>query len=121
MNDPVQMLIDAGAIPSSPFGPASRYAGVSLGRYTLADGNSSQDGAVTYVLRRFIQQARDIPVVTQHLLIAADRCDNLAAHYLGDAQLNWRIADANLATDPLAFTATVGMRIAIPTPPITGG
>ena len=36
MNDPVQMLIDAGAIPASPFGPSSRYANVAIGRYSVA-------------------------------------------------------------------------------------
>ena len=30
MNDPVQLLIDAGAIPASPFGPTSRYANVAI-------------------------------------------------------------------------------------------
>jgi hypothetical protein len=67
MKDPVQMLIDAGALSTSPFGPASRYAGVSLGRYTVSEGDPQQAEAVTYVLRRFIPQARDIPVVTRHL------------------------------------------------------
>ena len=30
MNDPVQLLIDAGAIPTTPFVPQSRYLGVAL-------------------------------------------------------------------------------------------
>ena len=53
MNDPVQMLIAAGAIPTSPFGPSSRYAKVAIGRYQA----SRSTRAVPYVLRRFVPQA----------------------------------------------------------------
>jgi hypothetical protein len=116
MNDPVQMLIDAGAIPISPFGPSSRYANVGLARYQV-----SVDESVPYVLRRFVPQARDIPLATRHLVLAGDRIDLLAAHYLGDAELHWRVADANLATDMLELTAAAGARLAIPLPPGTGG
>jgi hypothetical protein len=115
MNDPVQMLIDAGAIPATPFGPSSRYARVAIGRYQV-----SMDESVPYVLRRFVPQARDIPLVTAHLVSAGDRIDVIAGHYLGDAELHWRVADANRATDMLELTATAGLRIAIPTPPGTG-
>jgi hypothetical protein len=120
MNDPVQLLIDAGAIPTSPFGPTSRYANVALARFTFAGDASGAEDSVTYVLRRFVPQARDIPITTRHLVLAGDRADNIAAHYLGDAELNWRVADANLATDMLEFTATAGVRIVIPTPPGAG-
>jgi hypothetical protein len=116
MNDPVQMLIDAGAIPISPFGPSSRYANVAIARYQV-----SIDESVPYVLRRFVPQGRDIPLATRHLVLAGDRIDLLAAHYLGDAELHWRVADANLATDMLELTAAAGARLAIPLPPGTGG
>lgn len=115
MTDPVQMLINAGTIPSTPFGPSSRYAGVSLARYTFPGG--AADDAVTYVLRRFIPQARDIPLSTRHAVRANDRGDLIAHAYLGDVELNWRIADANLANDLVSFTATPGDRLVIPLPP----
>ena len=121
MNDPVQMLINAGAIPTSPFGPTSRYAGVALGRYTFPGANAGDETSVAYVLRRFVPQGRDIPLATRHLVRAGDRADNIAASYLGIAQLNWRVADANLASDLLEFTSTPGMRIAIPLPPGAAG
>jgi hypothetical protein len=121
MNDPVQMLIDAGAIPTSPFGPTSRYAKVALARYTFPGAEAGDETSVSYVLRRFVPQGRDIPLAARHLVRANDRADNLAAAYLGDPQLNWRIADANLATDMLQLTATPGLRIAIPLPPGAGG
>jgi hypothetical protein len=116
MNDPVQLLIDAGAIPVSPFGPTSRYTNVALGRYPVSTQES-----VPYVLRRFVPQARAIPVARIHLVRAGDRIDVIAAHYLGDAELHWRVADANLAADMLELAATAGARLAIPLPPGAGG
>jgi hypothetical protein len=120
MTDPVKMLIDAGAIPSSPFGPSSRYASIPVARYTFPAG-TGDDATVTYVLRRFIPQARDIPLATRHALRANDRGDLIAAAYLGDAELNWRVADANLATDLISFTSSPGERIAVPLPPGASG
>lgn len=38
------------------------------------------------------------PAVRQHTARASDRLDLLAAAYLGDPHLFWRIADANPAT-----------------------
>lgn len=115
MSDPVQMLIDAGAIPATPFSASSRYANVALGQYRLAAG----EPPVAYVLRRFVPQARDIPVAAVHTIREGDRIDLLAGHYLGDVELTWRVADANAATDMLALTATPGVRIVIPSPPET--
>ena len=117
MTDPVQMLIDAGAIPASPFGPSSRYANVTIVRYQTSSG----DPGVPYVRRRFVPQSRDIVISTQQLVRAGDRIDLLAAHYLGDVELHWSIADANAVSDMLELTATPGHRIAIPLPPgVTG-
>jgi hypothetical protein len=110
------MLIAAGAIPVSPFGPSSRYAKVAIGRYQVAI-----DESVPYVLRRFVTQGREVSLAARHIVHAGDRIDVLAAHYLGDAELNWRIADANIATDMLDLTATPGARIAIPFPPGAAG
>jgi hypothetical protein len=117
MTDPVQLLIDAGAIPVTPFGPSSRYASVAIGRYQL----TASDPAVAYVLRRFVPRLREIPVATTHIVRAGERIDLLAAHYLGDVELHWRVADANLVNDMLELTATPGLRIAIPLPPGTAG
>lgn len=119
MNDPVQMLIAAGAIPLAPFGPASRYANVAIARYTFPDDGSGEANSVAYVLRRFVPQARDIPIAAWHTVNAGQRIDHLAAHYMGDVELTWRIADANLVTDMLQLTAIPGDRVAIPLPPGT--
>src|SRR5678815_1204803 len=115
MNDPVQMLISAGAIPSSPFGPSSRYTNVAISLYSVA----TDDTPGADVRRRFVPQVRDIPIAARHTVRAGDRVDLLAHHYLGDVELTWRVADANAATDLLELTATPGMRIVIPQPPGT--
>ena len=116
--DPVQLLIDAGAIPASPFGPNSRYAGVALGRY-VSPARAAQPGdpGVVYVLRRFIPQSRDIGIAGEHIVHAGERPDMLAAQMLGDPELYWRIADANVVTDPFELTDTPGDRVVIPRPP----
>lgn len=109
--DPVQLLIDAGAIDSSPFGPASRYAGVPLARHARNPGAPG----LPYVLRRFIAQRRDIALAAEHIVGAGERPDTLAAQVFGEARLYWRIADANAVTDPFALTDTPGAHIALPT------
>lgn len=111
--DPIQALIDAGAIPSSPFAVDSRYAGVPFGLYQ----NGPDDPGVAYVLRRFIPQERAIPAAFQHVVSAGERPDLIAFKAFGDAELFWRIADANVVTDPNELTDTLGERIAIPNPP----
>lgn len=111
--DPVQLLIEAGAIPQNPFGPNSRYHDVQLGRYVRGPG----DPGVTYVLRRFIPQRRDVAVAAEHVVASGERPELLAAATLGDAELYWRLADANAVTDPLELSDELGRRVAIPFPP----
>jgi hypothetical protein len=111
--DPVQLLIDAGAIPADPFAPNSRYHGVALGLYI----DPATGSAVTYVLRRFIPQLRDIAIAAEHIVSGLERPDLLAAQALGDAELYWRLADANAVIDPFEVTDTPGARVAIPQPP----
>lgn len=117
MTDPVQLLIEAGAIPSSPFGPNSRYVGVPVSRYQ----SSSSDPGVPYVQRRFLPRRSEISLAVEHMVKGGDRVDMLAARYFGDPELYWRVCDANMEDDPLALTVTVGARIAIPQPPGAGG
>lgn len=112
-SDLVQQLIDAGAISANPFTANSRYNGVGLGLYaTKADPNG-----VRYVLRRFIPQRRDIAIAAEHVVQGGERPDLLAAQALGDSELYWRLADANLVIDPFELTDTAGARILIPLPP----
>jgi nucleoid-associated protein YgaU len=111
--DPVQALIEAGAIPTSPFAPNSRYHGIAFGLYRRSAG----DTGARYVLRRFIPQQRDIAVALEHIVQSGERPDLLSAQILGDPELYWRIADANVVTDPFELTDTLGARVVIPAPP----
>ena len=45
-----------------------------------------------------------------------ERLDNLAAQYIGDSELFWRICDANRAMRPAELTETLGrlLRITLP-------
>jgi hypothetical protein len=112
-DDPIQALLDAGAIPSTSFGDNSRYQGVALGAWLPPAGGP----AVAYVLRRFIPQSRDIDTAAEHIVHSGERPDLLAAQAYGDAELYWRIADANAVTDPFELTDTIGRRVIIPVAP----
>ena len=46
-----------------------------MGRYTFTGTDAGDATSVAYVLRRFVPQARDIPLATRHLLRAGDRAD----------------------------------------------
>lgn len=113
MNDPVQLLIDAGAIPSTPFVPQSRYSGVPL---AVLQRRPDEPGVV-YVRRRFIPPPSALTIVARHLVSALDRPDLLGAKYLGDPLLYWRIADANAVVDPNELTDRLGRRVDITLPP----
>jgi hypothetical protein len=113
MIDPVQLLIDAGAIPSTPFVQQSRYYGVAL---TVLQRRPDEPGVV-YVRRRFIPAPGSEQIAGRHLVKAGDRPDLLGAIYFGDSLLYWRIADANAVVDPLELTDTLGRRVIIPQPP----
>ncbi|MDE1948643.1 MAG: baseplate wedge protein 53 [Burkholderiales bacterium] len=111
-NDPVQMLIDAGAIPATPFSESSRYRGVELATLARADGS-----LLAYVRRRFIPPRREIALAAGHLVQGGERPDRLANQQYGDPLLYWRIADGNAVIDPNELTDEVGALIAIPVPP----
>jgi hypothetical protein len=115
MTDPVQLLIAAGAVPITPFGPESRYSGVALAILLTRSG----EPGVVYLRRRFIPAPGALPLAGQHVVVGLDRPDLLAARYFGDPLLYWRIADANAVIDPHELTDTPGRRLAIPLAPGT--
>ncbi|GAB2502714.1 hypothetical protein GCM10027084_16620 [Pseudoxanthomonas sangjuensis] len=108
--DPIQLLIDAGAIPSEPFDPMSRYRGVPLALFERGAG----EPPLPFVRRRFIPQRRDISIAVEATVAAFDRPDLLAARALGEPLLYWRIADANAVADPFELSDRPGERVAIP-------
>jgi len=126
MIDPLQALIAAGAVPANTFPPNSRYASTPILAHDpgLRDGGSvggvsDGDGRppIPYLGRRLVPQTADMASLGEHSVASGDRLDNLASAYLGDPELWWRIADANLAAHPDGLTAIVGRRLKIPAPP----
>ncbi len=121
MTDPVQMLIDAGAIPSNPFDEASRYRKVAIALLpapALSPTSGAAQPPVPYLRRRFIAQPRSIALAAHVMVASSERPELLANRTLGEPLAYWRIADANGVTDPNALTDTPGARVAIPV--ITG-
>jgi hypothetical protein len=111
MSDPLQALIAAGVARTSPFSRSSRYFDIEIARYQFADGRS-----VSYVRRRIIPQPERFSTLVEHTVIDGDRLDNLAFQHFGDAELFWRLCDANRALEPDALTDVPGTRLRVTLP-----
>lgn len=92
------------------FPVTSRYYGINTALIT-------QNGQkTTYLRRRFVPPPEHFSLLMEHSVVEGDRLDNLTAHYLGDPEQFWRIADANAALRPEELTETVGRRLRITLP-----
>ncbi len=109
--DPLQALLQQGALQRNLFPPNSRYQGIETATWVAADG-----GTIVYLVRRFIPSADRFVLLHEHTVAEGDRLDNLAAQVLGDPERFWQICDANNALDPDELTQTVGrvLRITLP-------
>jgi hypothetical protein len=107
----MQALFQFAGLQPSLFAPNSRYVGIATSTFVAADGTN-----IAYVQRRFIPQPNQLAQLQQYSVLQGDRLDVLAAKFLGDPQLFWRICDANGAMRPEDLTATVGtvLRICLP-------
>jgi hypothetical protein len=110
MMHPLEALLRSSAV-SARFPANSRYHGVPVAVHETADHRT-----YVYVRRRFVPGPERFTVVAEHTLIAAERLDHLAARYLGDPELFWRLCDANNAMVPDELTETVGRRLRIVLP-----
>lgn len=111
MSDPLQALLNAGVLNSSSFPPNSRYYGVAV--VTLEQKNQEP---IAYLKRRFVPPPENFSVVQKYTVVQGDRVDNLAARYLGDPELYWRLCDANRALRPDELTEKPGATLAITLP-----
>ncbi len=91
--------------------PASRYHDIPLGTRVLADGRS-----VAFLKRRFPMEPTRMRHLAEHLSSDSDRLDRIAALYLGDPTLFWRICDANLALHPDEVLQEAGRLVVIAVP-----
>jgi hypothetical protein len=108
MSDPIQAFLQANGLASQRFSANSRYTGVGVARMNRPDGTP-----LAYLQRRFIAQPEKFPLWQNHVVVSGDRLDNLAALYFGDAELYWRICDANRALRPQDLTEAIGLQLRI--------
>lgn len=112
MKDPVQALIEAGALPATSYPPTSRYAQTPVVAWDPGDGRPP----IPHLARRLVPLAERLATLGEHEVVAGDRLDLIAARYYGDPELWWRIADGNPAADPDELTDRVGRRLRITAP-----
>jgi hypothetical protein len=93
------------------FPPESRYAPLGVAAWRAPDGTE-----VSYVRRRLVPRADELPLLTRARVLPGDRLDLLTARALGDPLLFWRIADANDAMSPAALVARAGRMLRVPAP-----
>lgn len=95
------------------FDPSSRY--YNLRSATLASaGTDGKSRLLVYKRRRFIPNAGEQTLLSEHVVQEGDRLDGITARYLSDPTQYWRICDANAAMRPGELTETIGriLRIA---------
>jgi hypothetical protein len=109
--DPVQALLAQTALKNTLFGATSRYFGLDTEMLDQPSGSS-----IIYLRRRFVPPPERFQLLQEHTVIQGERLDTIAAQYLGDPTLFWRLADANRAMRPEALTETAGrvLRITLP-------
>jgi nucleoid-associated protein YgaU len=109
--DPVQAMLAQTSLKNTLFSATSRYFGINTGTITTADG-----GTIIYLRRRFLPSPGRFQLLQEHTVTQGERLDNIAAKYLGDPELFWRIADANNAMRAEALVEIVGRKLRITLP-----
>lgn len=114
--DPVQALLAQTSLENSLFASTSRYRTLPVETLDLPDGTK-----IAYVSRRFVPAPERFQTLQRHTVTQGERLDNIAATYLGDPRLFWRICDANRAMRPEDLTDSPGHKLRITLPAgITG-
>lgn len=95
------------------FSYTSRYFGIDTANLEV-----DEETTVVYVRRRFLPPASRFDLLQMHSVTQGDRLDNIAARYIGDPELFWRICDANNAMRPEDLTAAenIGNQLRITLP-----
>ncbi|WP_374943170.1 LysM domain-containing protein [Sphingomonas sp.] len=98
-------------LDSYRFAANSRYRDAAILTTTSADGQ-----AVRYLDRRLLPDPSAMVALRRRVVTDGDRLDVIAAAEIGDAELWWRVADANRAMNPVDLLAAPGRRLLIPMP-----
>jgi hypothetical protein len=109
--DAVQAMLAQTSLQRNLFTATSRYYGTDT--QTLTDTSGK---VIIYLQRRFVPSPDRFQLLQEHSVKQAERLDNIAARFLGDPELFWRIADANGAMRPEDLVKTVGKKLKITLP-----
>ena len=82
------------AVPHVSFPPSSRYHGIATRKLELPGE------PIVYLARRFVPQPERFSALGDHVVTSGERLDHIAARHFGDAELFWRLCDANRALRP---------------------
>jgi hypothetical protein len=109
-SDPIAALLGQTALKNSLFDGGSRYFGLEPLTLTVAGR------VVVYLPRRFVPPASRFQLLEEHAVASGERLDQIAAQFLGDPTLFWRLCDANNALRPEDLTEAPGrvLRITLP-------
>ncbi|GHG00559.1 LysM domain-containing protein [Streptomyces zaomyceticus] len=122
MPDPLQALLAAGAVPTVSLPPTSRYAAVGVTAHVRPPGPGEEPAPpVPYFRRRLCPPVERFALLHEYATVEGDRRDLVAASLLGDAELWWRLADANGVIDPARMTLPPGRRLRITLPEAVPG
>ena len=114
--DPVQAMLAQTSLKNTLFTATSRYFGIDTLTYAAPQGTS-----IVYIQRRFLPSPDRFQLLQEHTVTQGERLDNIAAQFLGDPALFWRLCDANNAMRPEELTETIGRKLRITLPEgITG-
>ena len=91
-----------------PFPITSRYHATETTTLDTVDGRT-----IVYLKRRFLPDPARFALLQEHTVAAGERPDHLAAHYLGDPEQFWRLADANGVMQPDELTDEIGRKVRI--------
>jgi hypothetical protein len=112
MTDPLQALLDAGAVPTTAFAPTSRYVDIEIAAWDPGTGAPP----IANLRRRLCPLPSRFALLFEVRVTEADRRDLIASRHLGEVELWWQLADANGAIDPRELTDEIGRVIRITLP-----
>ncbi len=98
----------AGLSNENLFPSNSRYSSIAKTTITMQNGEN-----IAYMRRRFIPDPEILEQIGEVEVTGNERLDLLAARTFGQAELHWRIADANRAFDPADLIAEPGKKLKI--------
>ena len=110
-NQALQMMMAASGLKPGIFAPNSRYQGIDTATLTTPDGR-----VIVFLRRRFVPPVEEHALLQRHTVVEGERLDVIAAKYLGDPELFWRICDANSVLRPADLTDRPGLSIRIGLP-----